>query len=91
MGCVGVYAVFTLAITQWRTKFRVFMNKAENEAGNKAVDSLINYETVKVNIIPATLFTTVKKEFQCEVWYAEELTVSAKALRHEGEHKLFYS
>ncbi|XP_023712127.2 ATP-binding cassette sub-family B member 7, mitochondrial isoform X2 [Cryptotermes secundus] len=47
LGCVGVYAAFTLAITQWRTKFRVIMNKAENEAGNKAVDSLINYETVK--------------------------------------------
>ncbi|XP_055911187.1 iron-sulfur clusters transporter ABCB7, mitochondrial isoform X1 [Eupeodes corollae] len=47
MGCVGVYAAFTLAITQWRTQFRVYMNQAENEAGNKAVDSLINYETVK--------------------------------------------
>ncbi|CAH1129818.1 unnamed protein product [Ceutorhynchus assimilis] len=47
MGCVGVYAAFTLAVTQWRTKFRIFMNKAENEAGNKAIDSLINYETVK--------------------------------------------
>lgn len=46
-GCVAVYATFTLLITQWRTKFRIFMNKAENEAGNKAVDSLINYETVK--------------------------------------------
>ncbi|KAJ8733062.1 hypothetical protein PYW07_015661 [Mythimna separata] len=45
--CVGIYAAFTLAITQWRTKFRVYMNKAENEAGNKAIDSLINYETVK--------------------------------------------
>uniref|UniRef100_A0A2A4JPA4 Iron-sulfur clusters transporter ABCB7, mitochondrial n=2 Tax=Heliothis virescens TaxID=7102 RepID=A0A2A4JPA4_HELVI len=45
--CVGVYAAFTLAITQWRTKFRVYMNKAENDAGNKAIDSLINYETVK--------------------------------------------
>ena len=31
-----------------RTKFRVQMNKADNEAGAKAVDSLINYETVKV-------------------------------------------
>lgn len=48
LGCVGVYAMFTLAVTQWRTKFRVYMNKAENEAGNKAIDSLINYETVKV-------------------------------------------
>ncbi|XP_058809275.1 iron-sulfur clusters transporter ABCB7, mitochondrial [Phymastichus coffea] len=47
IGCVGTYAAFTLAITQWRTKFRVYMNKAENEAGNKAIDSLINYETVK--------------------------------------------
>jgi ATP-binding cassette subfamily B (MDR/TAP) protein 7 len=52
LGCVSVYAAFTLAITQWRTKFRVFMNKAENEAGNKAVDSLINYETVKVTNMP---------------------------------------
>ncbi|KAL7047302.1 hypothetical protein ACKWTF_002862 [Chironomus riparius] len=47
MGCVGIYAAYTLGVTQWRTKFRIYMNKAENEAGNKAVDSLINYETVK--------------------------------------------
>jgi ATP-binding cassette subfamily B (MDR/TAP) protein 7 len=51
LGCVTVYAAFTLAITQWRTKFRVYMNQAENEAGNKAIDSLINYETVKVSNI----------------------------------------
>lgn len=49
-GCVLVYGAFTLAVTQWRTKFRVFMNRAENEAGNKAIDSLINYETVKVEL-----------------------------------------
>ena len=47
MGCVGVYAAYTLIVTQWRTKFRQYMNDAENEAGNKAVDSLINFETVK--------------------------------------------
>nr|XP_015835910.1 PREDICTED: ABC transporter B family member 25, mitochondrial isoform X2 [Tribolium castaneum] len=47
LGCVGIYAAYTLGITQWRTKFRVYMNQAENEAGNKAIDSLINYETVK--------------------------------------------
>ncbi|XP_008483642.1 ATP-binding cassette sub-family B member 7, mitochondrial-like, partial [Diaphorina citri] len=45
--CVGIYTAYTLSITQWRTQFRVNMNKAENEAGNKAIDSLINYETVK--------------------------------------------
>lgn len=44
---VAMYSLFTLAFTEWRTKFRVAMNKADNEAGNKAVDSLINYETVK--------------------------------------------
>lgn len=48
LGCVGVYAMFTLGVTQWRTKFRIHMNQAENEAGNRAIDSLINYETVKV-------------------------------------------
>lgn len=50
IGCVGVYSAYTLAVTQWRTKFRVYMNQAENEAGNKAIDSLINYETVKVTL-----------------------------------------
>lgn len=49
LGCVGIYTIFTLAVTQWRTKFRIHMNRAENEAGNKAIDSLINYETVKVS------------------------------------------
>jgi ABC-type transport system involved in Fe-S cluster assembly fused permease/ATPase subunit len=61
LGCVGVYAAFTLAVTQWRTKFRVFMNKAENEAGNKAVDSLINYETVKVTVMVDVLFQLLRK------------------------------
>ncbi|KAK7478870.1 hypothetical protein BaRGS_00029851 [Batillaria attramentaria] len=47
LGCIGAYTAFTLIITQWRTRFRVMMNKADAEAGNKAIDSLINYETVK--------------------------------------------
>ena len=34
----------------FRTKFRVQMNKADNEASNRAVDSLINFETVKVRV-----------------------------------------
>ena len=48
LGCIGTYAAFTLSITQWRTKFRVQMNQADNKAGNYAIDSLINFETVKV-------------------------------------------
>ncbi|XP_020165928.1 ABC transporter B family member 25, mitochondrial [Aegilops tauschii subsp. strangulata] len=44
---VATYIVFTLALTQWRTKFRTAMNKADNASGAVAVDSLLNYETVK--------------------------------------------
>ena len=33
-----------------RTKFRVQMNKADNESGSQAIDSLINFETVKVSL-----------------------------------------
>ena len=47
LGAVGSYALFTLSVTQWRTKFRLRMNAADNKAGNRAIDSLINYETVK--------------------------------------------
>ena len=40
-----------------RTKFRVDMNKADNEAGSMAIDSLLNYETVKVtNIVGVCIF-----------------------------------
>ncbi|KAL7074271.1 hypothetical protein ACQ4LE_006450 [Meloidogyne hapla] len=46
-GCLGMYAIATIGITRWRTKFRLEMNEADNEAGNRAIDSLINYETVK--------------------------------------------
>jgi len=47
LSTLAVYTVFTIGITQWRTQFRRDMNRLENEASSKAVDSLINYETVK--------------------------------------------
>ncbi|KAJ8015756.1 hypothetical protein DPEC_G00029450 [Dallia pectoralis] len=47
LGTLGTYTAFTIAFTQWRTRFRIEMNKADNEAGNAAIDSLLNYETVK--------------------------------------------
>ena len=55
LGTVSLYAAFTLSVTQWRTQFRVKMNKADNDAGNKAIDSLINYETVKVRLYGARI------------------------------------
>ncbi|KAI3991272.1 hypothetical protein MKX01_034591 [Papaver californicum] len=44
---VAAYIAFTLSVTQWRTKFRQVMNKADNDASSRAIDSLVNYETVK--------------------------------------------
>ncbi|CAM0872990.1 unnamed protein product [Alopecurus aequalis] len=44
---VATYIAFTLAVTQWRTKFRQAMNQADNASSTVAVDSLLNYETVK--------------------------------------------
>lgn len=37
----------TVVLTEWRTKFRRAMNENENKASGIAVDSLLNYETVK--------------------------------------------
>ncbi|XP_037315747.1 iron-sulfur clusters transporter ABCB7, mitochondrial [Pungitius pungitius] len=47
LGTLSAYTLFTVLVTQWRTRFRIEMNKADNEAGNAAIDSLLNYETVK--------------------------------------------
>ncbi len=44
---VGLYVFFTFVITNWRTKFRRSMNDRDTEANTKAIDSLLNYETVK--------------------------------------------
>jgi ATP-binding cassette subfamily B protein len=41
------YVWYTLAVTEWRIKFRRRMNEADEEANTKAIDSLLNYETVK--------------------------------------------
>jgi ATP-binding cassette subfamily B protein len=46
-GSVAAYVAFTLAITNWRMEHRHLMNRLESQAGNEAIESLINYETVK--------------------------------------------
>ena len=43
-----IYSFCTFWITRWRTKFRVQMNESESMANTWALDSLINYETVKM-------------------------------------------
>jgi ABC-type transport system involved in Fe-S cluster assembly fused permease/ATPase subunit len=42
-----IYLVSTIAITEWRTKYKKEMNKFDNSMGATAVDSLLNFETVK--------------------------------------------
>lgn len=42
-----VYIAYTIAVTEWRTNFRRTMNDLDSKANTKAIDSLINYETVK--------------------------------------------
>ena len=42
-----VYITFTVLVTNWRTQFRKTMNELDSSAHSRAVDSLLNYETVK--------------------------------------------
>uniref|UniRef100_A0A673K695 ATP-binding cassette sub-family B member 6, mitochondrial-like n=1 Tax=Sinocyclocheilus rhinocerous TaxID=307959 RepID=A0A673K695_9TELE len=45
--CMFLYLTITIIITEWRTKYRREMNTQDNIAKSKAVDSLLNFETVK--------------------------------------------
>ncbi len=44
---IGLYVWFTFAITEWRVKIRREMNEQDTDANQKAIDSLLNFETVK--------------------------------------------
>ena len=44
---IVIYCLFTFLVTRWRVRFRVQMNDSESSASTKALDSLLNYETVK--------------------------------------------
>ncbi len=44
---VALYVLFTFRVTEWRVQIRRRMNEMDTEANQKAVDSLLNYETVK--------------------------------------------
>ncbi|MEY3971253.1 MAG: hypothetical protein RLZZ80_951 [Pseudomonadota bacterium] len=47
LSALVLYAVYTIAVTEWRTHFRRQMNDLDSKANAKAIDSLLNYETVK--------------------------------------------
>uniref|UniRef100_A0A6Q2YEQ0 ATP-binding cassette sub-family B member 6 n=1 Tax=Esox lucius TaxID=8010 RepID=A0A6Q2YEQ0_ESOLU len=46
--CMFLYLTLTIIITEWRTKYRRDMNTQDNNAKSKAVDSLLNFETVQM-------------------------------------------
>ncbi len=46
-GTVVIYLIYTMALTEWRMHFRHEMNAYDSEANSRAIDGLINYETVK--------------------------------------------
>ena len=44
---VSAYVLFTMKVTEWRLQFRRRMNERDNQANTRAIDSLLNFETVK--------------------------------------------
>ncbi len=42
-----VYIIFTIKVTEWRTHYRRTMNEMDSKANQRAIDSLLNFETVK--------------------------------------------
>jgi ATP-binding cassette subfamily B protein len=46
-GAVAVYIAFTIAVTEWRIEIRRRANELDSRANTRAIDSLLNYETVK--------------------------------------------
>ncbi|XP_071112669.1 iron-sulfur clusters transporter ABCB7, mitochondrial-like [Haliotis cracherodii] len=88
LGCIGTYTLFTLLITQWRTQFRVKMNQADSKAGSMAIDSLINYETVKYfnnEKYEADKYDKVLKNYET----ASLKTTTSLAMLNWGQNAIF--
>ena len=47
LGTLTIYIAYSVTVTEWRTKFRRQMNEEDSRANTRAIDSLLNYETVK--------------------------------------------
>jgi ABC-type transport system involved in Fe-S cluster assembly fused permease/ATPase subunit len=47
LSALVVYVFFTVTVTEWRTQFRRQMNELDSHAHTRAIDALLNYETVK--------------------------------------------
>ncbi len=47
VGTIALYVLFTFMVTEWRVRIRRVMNEQDTDANQKAIDSLLNFETVK--------------------------------------------
>ncbi|MBW7924062.1 MAG: ABC transporter ATP-binding protein/permease [Burkholderiaceae bacterium] len=47
LGAIALYVIYTVRVTEWRTQFRRQVNEEDSRANTKAIDALINFETVK--------------------------------------------
>lgn len=61
LATLAAYTWFTFAMTAWRTQFRVRMNKMDAKASTRAVDALLNYETVWTSSISPPLAAQVSR------------------------------
>ncbi|KAG7240436.1 hypothetical protein INR49_027007 [Caranx melampygus] len=67
--CMVLYLTCTILITEWRTKYRREMNNQDNNAKSRAVDSLLNFETVKyynAEDYEVRCFEEAILKYQCE-------------------------
>uniref|UniRef100_A0A671MA94 ATP-binding cassette sub-family B member 6 n=1 Tax=Sinocyclocheilus anshuiensis TaxID=1608454 RepID=A0A671MA94_9TELE len=69
--CMALYLTLTIVITEWRTKYRRDMNTQDNNAKSKAVDSLLNFETVKyynAEVYEVRRFEDAIMKYQVSEW-----------------------
>ncbi|KAJ7345996.1 hypothetical protein JRQ81_001946 [Phrynocephalus forsythii] len=69
--CMSLYLALTIILTEWRTKYRRDMNTRDNEARSRAVDSLLNFETVKyynAENYEASRFNDAIVKYQVSEW-----------------------
>ncbi|KAM9305250.1 ATP-binding cassette sub-family B member 6 [Gastrophryne carolinensis] len=69
--CMTLYLTLTIIITEWRTKYRRDMNTRDNEAKSRAVDSLLNFETVKyynAEVYEVNRFNDAIVKYQVSEW-----------------------
>ncbi|KRX41070.1 ATP-binding cassette sub-family B member 7, mitochondrial, partial [Trichinella murrelli] len=88
LGCIGSYSTYTVMLTRWRTKFRHEMNEYDNAAGSSAIDSLINFETVKYfnnEKFEADQYDSLLAKFED----ASLKTASSLALLNFGQNVIF--